>query len=166
MAGLVAQDVRALASWLDQQQQLGRDVFGRGMPEPAQRDQAAVDRIEFVWAGIGLFGDDWSRAPLEQEAVYLPGAMDLYSVEEARERVRCCLAEQGDGPSLSSAALLPSQERSRSRAEQEQPAHRVRHRLAWATTLLARLEMAKQDELLVDADTAVALPSFRQVGQG
>lgn len=52
-----------------------------------------------------LFGEDWSRAPLEQEAVYLPGAMDLFSVKEARERVRCCLAER-------------EQEQ-----EQEQPAH-------------------------------------------
>jgi segregation and condensation protein A len=161
---LSLQDVRALASWLDRQPQLGQDVFGRGMPEPGQDppgDQAAVDRIEFVWACIALFDGDWSRAPLEPEAIYVPRAMDLYSVEEARERIRCCLAKQGDGRSLSLAALLPSQERSRSIEEREQPAHRVRHRSAWTTTLIACLEMTKQGELLVQEDTTQPLPSFR-----
>ncbi len=48
--------VQAAARWLDEQPQLGRDVFPRGQPElvgtgTATRHQ--VDVIEFLWASLG-----------------------------------------------------------------------------------------------------------------
>src|SRR5271165_1496358 len=56
---LTLQAAQALARWLENRPQLGRDVFARGQPELLGRAvevQHAVGVIEFLWASMALFG--------------------------------------------------------------------------------------------------------------
>jgi len=101
-----------------------------------------IDVIEFLWASMALF-DDGGPAPDVSDA-YCPSSRELYSVPEARARILRRLSETPDGLSLED--LLPDEA-----AMEEISA--LRKRGAWASTLIASLELAKQgDVTLAQAD--------------
>ena len=170
---LALQQSQALARWLERRPQLGRDVFAGGQPElPALRVDAGptvasryeVDVVEFLWAGLALFGDAPKAATTG--STYQPLRFDLCSVAEARERVLRGLAEVSDPASLE--RLVPQ-----APAEGEGAAlSPLRRRSGWASTLIACLELAKQGEVATEQgeDFAPILVSRAQAakptGQG
>jgi segregation and condensation protein A len=142
-------EIQALAAWLDDRPQLGRDVFGRGRhfetADPAMETAPGIDVIEFLWASMALF--DGGPAPDVSDA-YRPPWRELYSVPEARARILRRLSETPDGLALEH--LLPEEA-----AMDEISA--LRKRGAWATTLIASLELAKQGDVeLAQADRFAA----------
>ena len=162
---LSLQEAQSLAQWLDQRPQLGRDVFGRGAPEPGtatQPEPGHLDRVEFLWACIALFDGDWSTAALDLPAIYAPRPPDLYRVEDARDRVRSLMQEVPPTTQVSLADLLPPDERAHRLVAQVKPPDRTRHRSAWTSTLMACLEMAKQGELVIEQPEDAALPAFQK----
>ena len=137
LAGLA--EIQALAAWLDERPQLGRDVFGRGRRfpgfEPALATAPGIDVIEFLWASMTLFGD----GPLaDVPGSYRPPCREPYSIAEARARILQRLAKTPDGLPLDQ--LLPDKI-----AMEEMSA--LRKRGAWASTLIASLELAKQGDV-------------------
>jgi segregation and condensation protein A len=149
LAGLAV--VQALAAWLEDRPQLGRDVFVRGQrPEgfnPAMETVPGIDVIEFLWVSMALF-DDGNPAPDVSDA-YRPPARELYSIPEARARILQRLSETPDGLALE--LLLPDDV-----AVDPMPA--LRKRDAWTSTLIAGLELAKQgDVTLAQADPFTAV---------
>ncbi len=155
---LSLQEARALARWLEEQPQLGREVFTRGAPGPsaaARPEPELLDRVEFLWACIALFDGDWARPMTEPVGVYAPSMPDLHTVEDARARIRQHLADQdGFTEALPLWALLPRQERERPRDKRLHPQNLIRHRSGWTSTLMACLEMTRQGELLIGEQAA------------
>ncbi len=139
------QAAQALAAWLDQRPQLGRDVFGRGMPEgvAASRGvQPEVDVVEFLWACLALFEDAADQANITPR--YQPRPLALHSVADARARILRLLAAAGDGQALGQ--LLPNAPATQDNASQS----KLMERSAWASTFTASLELAKQGEVALD----------------
>ncbi|HST75415.1 MAG TPA: segregation/condensation protein A [Acetobacteraceae bacterium] len=138
-------EMQALADWLEQRPQLGRDVFARGQPELLGTSIATdheIDVIEFLWASLALFedpGDD-----VETAAGYRQRWFDLYPVAEARARILRLLDGTPEAQPLD--RLLP--ELVDDDDEVETPAGpALRRRAAWSSTLIASLELAKQGDL-------------------
>jgi segregation and condensation protein A len=133
-------EIQALATWLDDRPLLGRDVFGRGrhvdIIDPANEAAPDIDVIEFLWASMALFGDGGALGDVS--GVYRPPVRELYSVAEARARILQRLSEASAGLALDH--LLPDEV-----AGDEMPA--LRKRGAWASTLIAGLELAKQGDV-------------------
>lgn len=136
-------DMQALADWLEHRPQLGRDVFVRGQPEllgtsfdPAHQ----VDVIEFLWASLALFDAD--PAP-DTASVYRPLLTELYDVATARARILRLLAAAPGGAPLD--RLLPAPPET---AETE-ARRALRRRSAWASTLIAGLELARQGDVVM-----------------
>jgi segregation and condensation protein A len=137
-------EMQALADWLEQRPQLGRDVFARGQPELLGTSIATdheIDVIEFLWASLALFedpGDD-----VETAAGYRQRWFDLYPVAEARARILRLLDGTPEAQPLD--RLLPELVDD---DEVETPAGpALRRRAAWSSTLIASLELAKQGDL-------------------
>ncbi len=138
------QAMQTLARWLDDQPQLGRDVFARGQPEDFAAALGAehdVDVVEFLWASLALF--DEAEDAVDTAAVYQPRRRHWYSVLEARARILALLAQAPEGgrleqflPDATEAAMTGEEIRSR-----------VRRGLAWGCTFVASLELAKQGDL-------------------
>ncbi len=143
---------QALAAWLDQRPQLGRDVFGRGMPDrvAVSRDvQPEVDVVEFLWACLALFEDPADRA--DTTPVYQPKQMALHSVADARARILRLLAATGTAQTLGQ--LLPHAPAAQEdRASQRE----VMARSAWTSTFTASLELAKQGDVTLAQDSGFA----------
>jgi segregation and condensation protein A len=136
------QAMQALAAWLDHRPQLGRDVFARGQPEYPGTDVNPgwqVDVVAFLWASLALFDDDTIPGLAR---TYRPQPWDLHTVEAARERILRRLAEAPDGMPLE--RLLPSAQSTVKSKEGE-----LRWRSAWASTLVASLELAKQGDVVL-----------------
>jgi len=139
---LALRAAQGLAAWLAARPQLGHDVFARGAPEwvgtgPATAHQ--VDVVGFLWASMALF-DDAARHG-DTGAVYRPPWHDLHSPLDARQRILALLASLPDGASLD--RFLPAAE-----AERHISAHAsLRQRSAWASTLLAGLELTRQGDV-------------------
>ena len=136
-------EIQALAAWLDRRPRLGRDVFDRGEPPEGlgvtAETGAEIDVIEFLWASMALF-DDGEPGPDVSET-YRPPWRELYSIAAARARILTLLAETPDGRSLE--ALLPDE----SAADGMPVDPGLRKRGAWASTLIAGLELAKRGEV-------------------
>ena len=164
---LSLQEAQALTIWLDRRLQLGRDVFARGAPEPNHHQPPAGqegDRIGFLWACLGLFEEAWP-AGTAVEAVYAPKVPDLFSVEEARVRVRERLADHQKDVGLE--ALVPDEVRRLPPAQNAlDPEAHIRRRSAWTSTLVACLEMAKQGEVSVEQVSAETMPMFTRTALG
>jgi segregation and condensation protein A len=145
------QDMQALAAWLERQPQLGCDVFTRGHPPSrAQSPEVfgvsvdagqAVDVIEFLWASLALFDDQ--ETP-DTRALYRPRPIELYTVAEARERIRQRLAKTPDGAPLD--RFLPDPPE----AAENAALAKLRRRSAWSSTLVAGLELARQGEVVLE----------------
>ncbi len=139
--------VQALAAWLDQRPQLGRDVFGRGAPDRAAAPRGArpeVDVVEFLWACLAPFEDAADRADATPR--YQPRPLALHSVADARARILRLLAAAGDGQALGQ--LLPHAPA----AQDGVPQSETVARSAWTSTFVASLELAKQGEVILDQD--------------
>jgi len=145
------EQAQALAAWLDQRPQLGRDVFGRGMPDrvAVSRDvRPEVDIVEFLWASLTLFEDPADRA--DTTSVYQPRQLALHSVADARARILRLLAATGNAQTLSQ--LLPHAPAAQDRASRSE----VMARSAWTSTFTASLELAKQGEVGLAQDRGFA----------
>jgi segregation and condensation protein A len=129
-------EIQALAGWLDGRPQLGRDVFVRGQPPegygPAMETASEIDVIELLWASMALF--DGGALEGNVADAYRPPVRGLYSVPEARARILRRLSETPSGLSLEQ--LLPDEGLSA-----------LRKRGAWASTLIAGLDLAKQGDV-------------------
>ncbi len=135
----------ALARWLDQQPQLGRDVFARGCPE---QPGAEGDMVGFLWASLMVF--EWEPAAPAPTApglssVYRVVPLDLPDVPEARERIIRMLAGAGI---VSLSRLLGEPEIAGPEADPARVA--LRRRGAVAATFIAGLELAKQGLLQIE----------------
>ncbi len=138
---------KALAAWLDQRPQLGRDVFGRGMPGRIGLSggvQPEVDVVEFLWACLALFEDKASRT--DTTPAYQPKPLRLHSIADARARILRLLAATKGGQPLGQ--LLPNAPATQDNASQS----RLMECSAWASTFAASLELAKQGEVALDQD--------------
>ena len=142
---LVARDdVRTLAGWLERRPQLGHDVFARGQPELfgiSVEAGPAIDVIEFLWASLARF-DDVAVTP-DTETVYRPARLALCTVPKARDRILRRLAESPAGVML--AQCLPEPPT----AVDGETQTVLRRRSAWASTLVASLELARQGDVML-----------------
>jgi segregation and condensation protein A len=133
------QAMRAAAAWLGARPQLGHDLFRRGAPESlvaADRSRLAADLPGLVRAYLtGL-----RRAGAS--ARYRPRPMNLWSVQDALERLERMLGSLPDWTSLEQ--FLPDQS----------TAEPLQRRAALAATLLAGLEMARGGELTLRQEAA------------
>jgi segregation and condensation protein A len=149
------QEAQALADWLGRRPQLWRDVFASGRPEVfgvSVEAEASIDVIEFLWASLALFDDGQAEAkPVPLCRSYPLG---LYAVAEARERILQRLAEAPEGLLL--ARLLPDP----SRHAQSGVRETLRRRSAWASTLTASLELARQGDVVLAQDAAGFCPVY------
>src|SRR5271165_777895 len=135
---LTLQAVHALARWLENRPQLGRDVFARGQPEllgTAVEAQHAVDVIEFLWASMARF-DDGAEEP-DTTPVYRPRRLDLHAVDDARERILRLLAQTPDGAPMDRFVPAASDE------GETVVAPALRRRSAWSSTFVASLELTR-----------------------
>lgn len=129
--------MQALARWLDDRPQLGRDVFTRDCPEgfvAAIGVAPVADVVAFLWASLALF-DDASDA-VDTAAIYRPRRWDWYSIPEARARILRLLAETLAGERFE--RFLPDMPAAD--ADGRQVSLR---RAAWGSTFIASLELAK-----------------------
>ena len=139
--------VQALAAWLDHRPQLGRDVFGRGMPDRAagSRDvRPEVDVVELLWACLALFDDDDQGT--DTTTAYQPRPLALHSVADARVRILRRLAATVAGQTLGQ--LLPHAPAAQDGASRSN----VMARSAWTSTFVASLELAKQGDVALAQD--------------
>ncbi len=151
---------KALAAWLDQRPQLGRDVFGRGMPGRiglSRGVQPEVDVVEFLWACLALFEDKASRTDTTPR--YQPRPLALHSVADARTRILRLLAAAGDGLALGQ--LLPPAPAAEASASRSG----LMARSAWASIFVASLELAKQGNVTLGQDGCFA-PVHVSIGPG
>jgi len=140
------QEVQALAAWLDQRPQLGRDVFARGRSEAIGSvigGSIEVDMIAFLWACLEQF-DDPADA-VDTRPIYRLPALDLYDIPEARDRILRLLTESGEALSLDQLLPGPKQQ-----TAQPQTETRLRRRSAWSSTFVASLELAKQGDVALE----------------
>jgi segregation and condensation protein A len=146
--------MRAAVVWLGAQPILGETVFARGLPERTGLllgTEHAVDVIAFLWASLSFFEDD--AAEPDTAPRYRPSWSDLYSVNEAQDRILRILGDGGDGQELE--RFLPEPPVA---AEGEDDNEPLRLYAAWATTFSACLELAKQgDVAMAQADAFEAI---------
>ncbi|MCB4825322.1 segregation/condensation protein A [Roseicella aerolata] len=124
--------VRAMASWLEERPQLGREVYGRGAREAEPQPVPLADITELLRACLRLIA-----LPMRQR-VYRPNPPPLWRVPDALARIRDLLAVlPGEGAPL--AHFVPhSGERARTL---------LQRRAALASTLLAALELGRDGAL-------------------
>ena len=149
-ARLVArEDMQALAGWLERRPQLGHEVFARGQPElfgVSVEAGPAIDVIEFLWASLARFDDD--AVTPDTETVYRPARLALCTVPEARDRILRRLADSPDGATLGQCLPAPP-------AAIDDEIHTVlRWRSAWASALVAGLELARQGDVVMGQERA------------
>src|ERR1700710_1272042 len=142
------QATQALAAWLRQRPQLGRDTFARGRPEllGVASETATLDVIEFLWSSLALFDDDIPET--DAVPVYQPRRFALHTIAAARERIRLRLAAAPEGGPLE--RFLPD---AATIAASGAP-QALQRRSAWASTFAASLELARH------GDVAVAQQAF------
>ncbi|RFD20009.1 hypothetical protein DY926_08610 [Komagataeibacter melaceti] len=159
---LAAESASRLAGWLAAREQLGRDVYAFGGAATVDDDEAAqweVDRIEFLWGCLAVFDGNWGIMPVEAP-FYAPVQLDLFSVEDARQRVRSCLVrERGRVPLV---RMLPDSVRGRGDGHLSSG----QRRSAWSSTFVACLEMVKQGEARAYQNAPESLPEFSGVPDG
>jgi segregation and condensation protein A len=130
--------VRLLAQWLGQQDQLGQDVFARGMPE----DLTETDRSKLALDITGLL-----RAFLvairraNATRIYRPRPVQLWTVQDALERLGALIRTMPDWTELF--RFLP-----------DNIGTPLQRRGAMAAALLAGLEMARNGHLELRQDDA------------
>jgi segregation and condensation protein A len=127
--------IRAAADWLTTRPQLGRDVFPRGRPAlhaPSRRG----DLTELLRACLVAL-----HVPEDQAAAVRPPAPQLWQVTDAMRRFGVLLPVLPDGSALAK-FLPPIDPRAANRS--------LRCRAAVATTLVAGLELARNEALTLE----------------
>ena len=149
-ARLVArEDMQALAGWLERRPQLGHEVFARGQPElfgVSVEAGPAIDVIEFLWASLARFDDE--PAGPDKATLYRPARLDLYTVAEARDRILRRLADSPDDATLGQCLPAPPA------AIDGEIQPELCRRSAWASTLVAGLELARQGDVVMGQERA------------
>jgi segregation and condensation protein A len=123
--------MRDAAAQLMARDQLGRDFFARGLPETVER----VKHVKYTANLLDLM-QSYSRIRTRDE--FRPFVMDrenVYTMEQALERMRDLIGFAGDWTDLSS--YLP----------QGWDTHPARRRAATAATFAASLELAKSGKV-------------------
>jgi chromatin segregation and condensation protein Rec8/ScpA/Scc1 (kleisin family) len=145
---LALQTTQALAAWLRQRPQLGRDTFARGRPEllGVASETATLDVTEFLWSSLALFDDDTPDA--DTVPVYQPRRFALHTIAAARERIRLRLAADPEGGSLD--RFLPDP----AAIAADGAPQVLQRRSAWSSTFVASLELARH------GDVALAQQAF------
>jgi segregation and condensation protein A len=127
--------IRAAADWLTTRPQLGRDVFSRGRPAlhaPSRRG----DLTELLRACLVAL-----HVPEDQAAAARPPVPQLWQVTDAMRRLGVLLPVLPDGSALEK-FLPPIDPRAANRS--------LRCRAAMATTLVAGLELARNEALTLE----------------
>ena len=149
---------QGLAAWLASRPQLGVDVFVRGAPEWVGTGFSTlyqVDVVGFLWTSMALF-DDGAR-DVDTGVVFRPPWHDLHSPIDARRRILAVLASLPDGASLE--RFLPAID-----ADDDRRARPgLRRRSAWASTLLAGLELTRHGEVFLAQEGAFLPIHLRRV---
>ena len=150
-------EIQALASWLDDRPQLGRDVFARGAPELRELlrpDEPELDVVAFLWACVDLFDAGLPKSDTVEH--HAPPRVELHSIPAARLRILHRLADAPDGRTLdqllpdaapADAATSAPATAATSAAATPPPQAALRRRSAWTSTFVAGLELAKQGEV-------------------
>jgi len=158
---LALRAAQGLAAWLEARPQLSYDVFARGAPEWLGTGLATahqVDVVSFLWASMALF-DDGAR-DVDTGIVYHPPGQDLHGLLDARQRILALLDTLPDGASLE--RFLPDPDEAH-----DNPARAVlRRRSAWASTLLAGLELARHGDVAMTQEAAFAPIHMRPADHG
>jgi len=128
--------VRAAASWLTAQPQLGIDVFGRPAATAPSREGGYVTLME---ACLVVLRGRGGRP--EEALAYRQEVPDLWRVSDALARIRSTLAEHPEGGDLSQ--FLPH-------ISADAANRNLKVRAAVASTLLAGLELAREGVLAID----------------
>lgn len=133
--------MRAAAAWLAARPQLGREVFARGDRPRAARPQAELV-VAFLEATLAWM-EPRTEARGEEVPVYRPSPPDVWTLPEALAPLRAWLLAQPDGGELWSLGLGG-----------DALASPLRRRSAVASTFLAGLELARQEEATLRQDQA------------
>jgi len=133
-------EVQALAAWLNQQPQLGCDVFARGQPEQlglSAETEHQADVVALLGANLELFGD--ATDGTDMASVYRPHPLVLHFVWRP-VRILRLLEATPEGQSLDRQVAEPP--------PSTMPAPTLLcRRSAWTSTLTASQELAKQGEV-------------------
>jgi segregation and condensation protein A len=131
--------MRAAADWLERQPQLGQAVFARGhAPPPSARAGALTDLLRACLVAL--------QVPPAQADQVRPRVLRLWQLSDAIRHMSRRLGALPDGSRLSD--YLP--------ALADGPDHRLRRRAALASTLVAGLELAREELLTLQQDTVWA----------
>ena len=131
---VVRAEMQAAVDWLEQRPQLGQEFFPRGRPEKLPGDKS-VDIADLLRACLKLL-----QVPAELAAVYRVRPPPFWLVSQAIARIEAVLTEKPDGAEL--AACLPV-------VGLEHPDRELRCRAAVAGTLMAGLELARQERIFL-----------------
>ena len=130
---------RRLADWLERRDQLGRDVFARGEPEPPADAPPAADLTALLRACLSVLElPAWER-------VYRPSPPLLWRVPDALAWMRRLLATMPQGAALET--FLPP-------GAEPRVASILQRRAALASTLVAALELGRDGAAVLDQDAA------------
>jgi len=135
LVGRVA--MQRAAAWLDKRPKLGRDVFGRGA---GAEDRQATARVADI---VDLFRACLVALAVPDQGLDLSGQrrVPFWRVTDAVARITRMLAERPGGAEL--AAFLPA-------VDAVAPDQDLRCRAAVASTLLAGLELAREETLRLE----------------
>ncbi len=128
--------IAAAADWLEQQPQLGREVFARGQPEIRTVSHVG-DLTDLLRACLVVL-----QLP-DDLAVYRPRPPVLWRVADAMGRIREMMAVATGSRALED--FLP-------KIEADMPNRELRIRAAVASTLVAGLEMAREGALILEQE--------------
>jgi segregation and condensation protein A len=131
--------MRAAADWLERQPQLGQAVFARGhTPPPSARAGALTDLLRACLVALQV-------SPAQADQIR-PLVLRLWQASDAIRHMSQRLGALPDGSRLSD--YLP--------ALADGPDNRLRRRAALASTLVAGLELAREEVLTLQQDTVWA----------
>ena len=134
--------MKAAAAWLAAQPQLGQDVFARGNQMRAAAGPRAEMLVAFLEATLAWL-EPRPELRGEEPPAYRPSPPDVWTLPEALTRLRETLRSEPGGGELWSLGLP--------RLSEATP---VRRRSAAASTFLAGLELARQEEVTLHQDHA------------
>ncbi len=130
--------MRAAAAWLQARPQLGLDVFAHPAAEAAPAQSGYVALMEACL--VALRGRDGRPA---EALLYRPVVPDLWRIPDALVRIRALLVEHPEGGGF--ARFLPP-------IAPDAADRTLRARAAVASTLVAGLELAREEEVVLDQD--------------
>jgi segregation and condensation protein A len=142
--------MRAAALWLSGRPQLGHEVFARGAPE----DHTEIDRSRLA-LDLGSLVRAYLSAMRRRSATrrYRPPPLTLWSVKDALQRLGALLGSLPDWTGLEQ--FLP-----------ESLGGLIERRAAYASTLLAGLEMAREGNIRLRQERAFGPILVRRVEGG